>query len=302
MTIEEIIRANRPKITDGTIKTYKSIIVNFGKQMGIKIETPEDVIANATAIVNHLKNVSSNVRKTRLSAMITFVEGAPNAKDTLELFNKSMKIAMKEVDVEADKQEMNEKQKKAMIPWSDIMKKYYELEGQVEPLMEKDDLSKEEFQIFQTYVLLSCMVLIEPRRSMDWTEFKLRNIDESSDNFLKMIKRKPYLVFNKFKTVKTEGQQIIPCPPRLHKILKGEWFFKNKHDWLLMNVSQKNKINSTQFKKLLYDFFGSNISTNILRHIYLTNKYEALPALKDMKKTASNMGHSVGTALQYVKK
>ena len=297
--MEAILKANRPHLSDSTVRTYKSIIVNFGKQMGIKIETPEDVIKNDKAILAHIENLSAGIIKTRLSALIVFVEKAENAKETLERFGEVMAKKMKQANEEADEQKMTDKQKKAMIPWKDVLKKYHTLAKEVEPLLEQDDLSKEQFARFQLFVLLSCMVLVEPRRSMDWTEFKLRNVDEENDNFLRVVKRKPYLVFNKYKTAKKTGQQIIACPPKLYKILKGEWFLKNKHDWLLMNVGQTNKINSTQFTKLLYDFFGSNVSTNILRHSYLNKKYENVPAIKEMKKTATNMAHSVKQALQY---
>lgn len=302
MTVEEILRANRPKLTDSSVRTYVSLLRNLGKQLEIKMETPQDVITHHKAILEHLKGLSPGGIKTRLGALIALVEGSQDAKETLERFGEVMKTKMEEANEQADEQKMTDKQKKAMIPWEEVVKKYHDLEKEVEPLMEKDELSKEEFARFQMFVLLSCMVLIEPRRSMDWTEFKLRNVDEDKDNFLRVVKRKPFLVFNTFKTAKTAGQQIIPCPPKLYRLIKGDWFFKNKHDWLLMNSIQTNKINSTQYMKLLYQFFGSNVSTNILRHAYLNKKYKDVPSIKEMKKTATNMGHTVSQALQYVVK
>ena len=302
MTIEETLRANRPNLSDNSVRTYKSIIINFGKQMGIKMDTPEDVIKNDKAILEHISTLTAGGIKTRLSALIVFVEKAENAKETLERFAEVMTKKIKQANEDADEQKMTDKQKKAMIPWEEVVKKYHALGKEIEPLLEQDDLSKEQFAQFQMFVLLSCMVLIEPRRSMDWTEFKLRNVDETKDNFIRVVKRKPFLVFNTYKTAKEHGQQIVPCPPKLYKILKGEWFLKNKHDWLLMNTTQKNKINSTQYMKLLYQFFGSNVSTNILRHSYLNKKYKDVPSIKDMKNTATNMAHSVKQALQYVVK
>ena len=302
MTIEEIIRANRPKVKDNTVRTYKSLINNFAKQMGIKIESPCDVITNSTAIVNHIKDASANIRKTKLSAMIVFIEKAEGAECAMKLFNDAMQSSMVERDKDKDEQKMSEKQKKAMLPWGDVLKKYKELEKKVEPLLEQDDLNKEQFALFQMYVILSCNILLEPRRSMDWTDFKLRNATDK-DNYLKVEKRKPFLVFNSFKTAKDIGQQIIPCPKKLYKILMGEWMLKNKHDYLLMNKTQTNKINSTQYMKLLYDFFGSNVSTNILRHSYLKHQYDKVPSLKQMKKTAYAMGQSsITQALEYAVK
>jgi hypothetical protein len=303
MTIEEILLTNRPNLSANSVRTYKSLISNLAKQLSIKIETADDVIRHHTEILDHIKGQSAGGIKTRLSALIALVEGSEQAKETLERFGEMMTTKMKQGFEEADEQKMTDKQKKAMIPWEDVLKKYHELEKEVEPLLEQDDLSKEQFARFQMYVLLSCMVLIEPRRSLDWTEFKLRNVDETKDNFLRIVKRKPFLVFNTFKTAKEMGQQILPCPSKLYKILKGEWFLKNKHDYLLMNTRQTNKINSTQYMKLLYEFFGSNVSTNILRHSYLKKLYDKVPSIKQMKKTANAMGQTkIVQALAYVVK
>lgn len=302
MTIEETLRANRPNLSDNSVRTYKSLISNLAKQMGVKIETPEDVISHHVAILDHIKGQTAIGVKSRLSALIGLVEGSKDAKQTLERFGEVMKTKMKQANDQADEQKMSDKQKKDMMLWEDVLKKYHDLKKEVETLSEEEVLSKEQFAQYQMYVMLSCMVLIEPRRSLDWTEFKLRNIDESKDNFLKVVKRKPFLVFNRFKTAKYAGQQILPCPPKLYKIIMGDWVFKNKHDYLLMNTQQSNKINSTQYMKLLYAFFGSNVSTNILRHSYLNKKYKDVPSIKDMKKTATNMGHTVKQALQYVVK
>jgi hypothetical protein len=178
-TIEEILLTNRPNLSANSVRTYKSLISNLAKQLSIKIETPDDVISHHTEILDHIKGQSAGGIKTRLSALIALVEGSEQAKETLERFGEMMQTKMKQANEEADDQKMTDKQKKAMIPWEDVLKKYHELEKEVEPLLEQDDLSKEQFARFQMYVILSCMVLIEPRRSLDWTEFKLRNVDEN---------------------------------------------------------------------------------------------------------------------------
>ena len=40
----------------------------------------------------------------------------------------------------------------------------------------------------------------------------------------------------------------------------------------------------------------------MLRHIYLTNYYKNMPSLMNMEELANDMGHSVVTAMTYVKK
>lgn len=301
-SIEDVLRANKPDVSASSIRTYASLVKNFGKQMGVVLDSPADVIKHYRAYLYHIKNLDANNRKTRLSALIAFVKGDPNGAEAVAAFQRSMTNALEEIAEVVDDQKQNEKQKEAMIPLKEVMDKYYALEKEVEPLDEKDDLTKEEFARYQMYVMLSCILLPESRRSMDWTEFKLRNINEAEDNFIRIVKRKPYLVFNKHKNAAVKGQEVVPCPMKLYKIIKQSWFMKNKSEWLLLNKTQSGKINSTQFTKLLYDFFGSNISTNILRHIRITDRFGDSPPLKEMKATAKAQGHSLETMLSYIKK
>ena len=301
-SIEDVLRANKPDVSASSIRTYASLVRNFGKQMGVVLDSPADVIKHYRVYLYHIKNMSPDNRKTRLSALIAFVKGDPNGAEAVAAFHRGMNHAIDELSEVVDDQKQNEKQKEAMIPLKDVMDKYYSLEKEVEPLWEEDNLTKEQFARYQIYVMLSCILLPESRRSMDWTEFKLRNTNEEEDNFLRIVNRKPYLVFNKHKNAAVKGQEVVACPMKLYKIIKQSWFMKNKSEWLLLNKTMTGKINSTQFTSLLYGFFDSKVSTNILRHIRITDKFGDSPPLKEMKATAKAMGHSLPVMLSYIKK
>jgi hypothetical protein len=58
-------------------------------------------------------------------------------------------------------------------------------------------------------------VFIPPRRSLDYCEFKIKNIDREKDNYLDKNK----LIFNRYKTAKTYGQQSVDIPVQLRNIL-----------------------------------------------------------------------------------
>lgn len=251
--------------------------------------------------MKHLADVPGNVRKTRLSALIVFIENAKGAEKVIKSFRDQMTTDSKAQKEQVDKQEMTERQKEGYIPFSEVMEKYHALEKEALPLMKKEALDAREFVRVQLYVLLSCLLLIDPRRSMDYTEFKIRKVDETKDNFLKVEKRKPSFVFNQYKTARKNGQDTVEIPAKLHKIIK-RWIELNPHDYLLMNTKQSNKITPTQLTQFLHCFFGKPISTSMIRHIFLMDKYKNMPALADMKKTAENMGHDLGTALTYVLK
>jgi hypothetical protein len=297
--ITETFKKNRPDLSQGSIRTYTSIINNLAKQMKIVIEKPDDVIKHHKEIINHLKEVPPKNRKTRLSALVVFIDKEAHGKDAVTLFRQQMTEDGKVADEEADEQKLTERQKEGMMSYDDVMKMYRVLEQEVSPLLKRTSLDKKQFARVQMYVILSCLLLIQPRRSTDYTEFKLREIDPEADNFMKTEKRKPYFVFNKYKTAHKYKQQKEEIPSKLKTIITA-WEKLNPHDWLLMNSKQTGKINPTQLTHLLYAFFEKPISTSLLRHIYLSSKYGNIN-LKEMKEDAERMGHSVAEQMKYVK-
>jgi hypothetical protein len=76
----------------------------------------------------------------------------------------------------------------------------------------------------------------------------------------------------------------------------------NPNDYLLFNNDGGQLTNTRLTQKLNKIFDGLKLSTSMLRHIYLTDKYKDIPAINELKQTASDMSHSVAEALEYVKK
>ena len=299
--MEAVLKANRPNLSAGSLRTYLSILNNLAKQIDESLDKPEDVIEHHKKIIEHLSNVPGNARKTRLSALIVYIEKAKDAEKVVEQFRSQMMNDVKDYDKQMKTQEMTERQKEGYLPMSTVLLKYHELEKEVVPTMKKETLTKGEFARVQLYVLLSCLLLIEPRRSLDYTEFRLRGKDHTQGNYMMTEKRKPYFVFQLYKTAKKYGKQTLDIPAKLHKIVK-RWSELNPHEYLLMNTVQSNKITPTQLTNLLYGFFDKPISTSMLRHIFLMDKYKGMPGINEMKDTAESMAHSVSQAMEYVKK
>jgi integrase len=299
MSIRETLKQNRPDLSLGSLRTYNSIISNLAKQLNTKFDSPKDVCKNHKQILDHLKDVNPKLRKTRLSALVVFCD--KENKEVADKFRDLMLDDGKKADDEMKEQKMNDKQKESMIPYNEVMDMYYKLEKEVSPLLKMDKLDKNQFHRVQMYVLLSCLLLIPPRRSLDYTEFKIKNVDKEKDNYMIVIKRKPYFVFNVYKTAKKYKQQQVEIPNKL-KLIIDKWTKLNPSDYLLVNTRMTDKINPTQLTNLLYGFFNKPISTSILRHIYLSHVYKDVPEIKKMEERAEAMGHSMDQALEYVKK
>lgn len=300
-TIENHLKEARPNLSEGSLRTYTSIIKNLSKQMKQEMTSPKDVIKHYKAILEHLKDVAPKVRKTRLAALVVFISKAEENETAVKAMRELMMDDKKEADEESKEQKLTDRQKEGWMDWAEVQEKYNALKKDVSSLWKKPSLDKREFQKLQTFVLLSLITLIPPRRSLDWTAFKMREVNEEKDNHLSYEKRKPIIIFNSYKTRKQNGVQKEAVPPTLHTILK-QWHAINPHAHLLMNFGQTAPMNQTQLTQLLHTFFGKPVSTSLLRHIYLTSKYKDIPALKEMERTAEAMGHSVSQALEYIKK
>jgi len=148
----------------------------------------------------------------------------------------------------------------------------------------------------QNLVTLSLYTLIPPRRLLDYTLMKLRNYDESKDNY--MGKKKFF--FNNYKTDKSYGKQTIDINTKLYNIIK-KWEKKHNNDYLLFSDNGK-PLQPSQLTLRLNKLFGKRVSVNALRHSFITEDVlEAMPEIRKLEKTAREMGHSLDSQILYKK-
>jgi len=146
-----------------------------------------------------------------------------------------------------------------------------------------------DLQTIQQYIILCLLsgIFIAPRRSLDYTEFKISNIDKDADNYLD----KNELVFNKYKTAKFYNEQRVSCPKELLSILK-KWIKTNNNDYLLFD-SNGEKLTSVKLNQRLEKIFGKKVAVNLLRHSFLTDRFkDEIERKSAMDKVAQNMGTS----------
>ena len=138
---------------------------------------------------------------------------------------------------------------------------------------------------------------LPPRRSLDYTDLKIKSYDVNKDNYYK----NGILYFNVYKTAKTYGTQTLEIKtlaPDLDKMIK-KWIKLNDNEYMLFGTNG-NKLTSPQVTKKLNQIFnGRNISTDILRHVFLTHKFGKVQA--DMKLTAKQMANSPAEQALYIK-
>jgi hypothetical protein len=239
---------------------------------------------NDEDILEYLKEKTPQTKKTTLSALFVLTKK--------QSYRDVMMTVMKSVNETNKEQKMNEKQKENWISVKEIKDIYDPLLVKIKSMLSNKSILNE--STMMEFLLVSFLggVIpdLAPRRSQSYTELKIRNFDTKKNNYYRSGK----FYFNVYKTAKTYGLQVIDVPKELNVILK-KWIKINTNDYI-------NKLTSPQVTRILNKVFDKNVSSSMLRHIYLTNKYKDIPALSKMEEVAADIGHSVKQAMEYIKR
>ena len=297
--LEKTILENRPQLSPNSVKSYVSLLSNmYYKAHDKDAELKLSWFRDDSNILDALKDKPPSVRKTYLASVIV-LNGAGDHNTKL---SSVMSKDQDDTVAEYNKQEKTAKQTANWMDYDEIKNIHSKFESEALPVLNSKTLEISEAirKMLNRYMLLtlSCGIYFPPRRS-DICDIKLRDYDTEKDNYIDMKKNK--MVYNKYKTAKKYGREEVSIPPVFKKILSKYIKKLPDQEYLLMKQNG-TKFSPQNITRELNGIFGKNISTSMLRHIYLSNLYKDVPKLNDMLRTAEEMGHSVGEAMKYVKR
>ncbi len=134
---------------------------------------------------------------------------------------------------------------------------------------------------------------------------KLTTEDKEKNNYLVLERngKKMFFCMNDYKTSRKYSEKCIELPAELRKVMRFYLQFTQNDYLLTRNDGEpmtRNAI-SQALSKTFIKRLGRSVSTNLIRKIYLSEKYSAVK--DEMAKDAEVMGHSVATQQKiYVKK
>lgn len=291
MDIGETLKRNRPELSVSTLKTYTSILKSIHKRIFGDDDLKMSHFGEVEKITEDLKDKPVSTRKTALSALYVLTN---NKK-----YNDLMRDGIEEYKDGVAKREMSDKQKDAFKSQDEIKKYVDAYKNRAELLYKKEGRNVKDQQDIQDFIILALTsgYWIAPRRA-EWVKFKIKNIDEEKDNYIKDEKE---FVFNTFKGSEKKGTQVIPIPVPLRKILK-KWIYTNPTEWLLHDVNG-DALNSVKLNQRLNKIFGKGGAINMLRHSYLSSKYQDTIKLnEEMAKDFEKMGSSANQQNIYIQK
>jgi len=290
-------------LSASTLKTYTSLLMAiFKKHLDIHNKDEPfsiDWFKDVKHINAMIKDDSLNSRNTKLAALSVLL-GEGNAYSKLIYPNRQAIVA------ETEQNKKTEKQEKSWVSQEQIQKLLEMLRKDTLHLWKKNTLDDQDLQMLQNYIILACVsgaMGLEPRRLTDWVGMEIRNFTDKEEAPTNAYAKGSF-VFENYKTSEQYGTQIIKLPIKLNNIVK-KWVAINPTNYLFFDRDKKSISNVTLNQRLnrIFSKIGvDNVGINILRHSYLSELYKDIPSIAEMKDRASNMGHSMTQALEYVKK
>jgi hypothetical protein len=308
---ELIEKLNNKGLTNSTINLYLRNLekLNEGPLKNLKF------LNDPNKILEKLEDYKENTKRLYLISICSVL----NVEDKTKLYDKYFKLMInknKELKEQEATNEPSQQQSKNWLSWEEVINKHNELKQNIIPIIENKPklLSLNKYNDILKYLILSLYVLMPPRRNSDYQFMNVRktDTDDTTKNYLILDNKQFY--FNKYKTQKKFGKQIEDIPEELmeiielylkyHPLVNDKKYKKSNIKTLdepflvYYNSEPLNKVNS--ITRILNSIFEKNLGSSMLRHIYLSNKYEDV--IEEQKKDANAMAHSVEMQKNYVKK
>jgi len=286
------IKSERPNLAASSITTYSNVIRSAYRDIYKDEEIDyKKMIKEHEHVLEKLKDVPFNVRKTILSALVVISGESEKAQ---RAFRDQMMEDARQYNALQKTNKMTDQQKENWISWTEIEKVVENLKKKYYYIFKEKNPSVEDRLNLQKYVMMCCYTMIPPRRALDFMCMKIRNFDPKTENYY----LKGNLFFNKYKTAKFSGLQVEKCPKTLESLL-GKWIKFQEGDYMFSDFDKKEFSSSQMTKTFNSIFKPKNISVNQLRHIFITEKCQ--PLIKKLEETATSMGHTTNQQKLYVK-
>jgi len=292
MDIPKLLKENRPNLSDSSVKTYTTLIKSVCKNVFKNKEiTEKDLNDEYEKVLEYYKEKPSSSKKTYLSALFVLTKN--------KHYQEAMNDDIAKVKTFTATQEKTNTQKENWLTQDKLDEVFNNLETNAKHLFKKTTLTGKEQQQLVDYILLLVMSgkYIPPRRPLDYTEFKIKNIDKEKDNFMEKLE----FIFNRYKTDKVYNTQRVTIPNQLRLII-NKWSKLNPTDYLLFDANL-NKLTSAKINQRFNRLFGGRQGSNSIRHLYLTSKFGyTIEQQKEIDDTMADMGSSQSQLTTYVKK
>ena len=258
---------------------------------------------NIEKIINLLGEMKITTRKNYLAAVIVaLTTDKDKYEEELKEYREYLAIIVEEYNKQMKSQTKSDKQEENWVTMDELKDVVADYKKQIRKmdLVNTEMWSNKEFNIYQMYLVGLLYTELPPVR-LDYsnmlliTEKDYKKLKEKDKNYLVLVSRnKKYFSLGSYKTEEKYGVHIIQIPPVINTTI-NKFLQHNTSGFFLVNT-QRNVLSDNALTKLLNRVFaptGKKISSTMIRHIYLSEKYDARNG--EMEKDSKALMHSVAT-------
>ena len=310
----------KKKCKRSSCRTYASVIMRIHrefskKKFNINLKWLSD---DANIILGKIKKLTNvNIQRNLIGTGLVAL-GILADKKNQDIWNRYLKeLNLKKTEM-IKSGELTEKQKSAWIDWKEIVKLRKMISRRVNLTKIYDHAyNRKDFLVLQRLLILSLLTMLPGVARLDYATIRIiskkkfeKLSDQTAENYL-VTSGQYKIIFQKYKTSATYGVVNIPIAKYskpLQRLLQKhvKYLHKNfpNNDCLFLNknLTCMSRNSLTKFlQRLFKEFFKKNVSVTMLRHIFLTNKYDK-SQLQELEETSKFMMHSPSMLRDYVKK
>ena len=311
-------------ISDSSLRIYSQNVAKLATGITGKPYENAEFLYDVSKVLDQIKDKSLSTKKNYLASVLVFLNPEGNntfseqLKPIIKEYNKLLKDYHVAYIEKIEEQQKNAKESKNWVTMSDLLKINKKHKNDVRRMgitlncLQITD--KYKLDALQKY-LVSSLYLYHPPRRCEYGDMEiiskanyeaLPETVRDNNNYLVVAGRtatKKFFSFGNFKNRNSIGLQKISIKKNLNTVL-NLWLKHNRTKHFLLD-SRGHKMSRNSLSKYLCKVFektGSNISANMLRHIYLSEKYGNETTYKEKQEDADAMAHSVQVQQQhYVK-
>jgi len=303
------LKEKRPHLKEGSISMYRGGIISLFKTVNdknsIKTFTDLDWLSEPTLVGDDISDMPLQTQKILLQSASVFLDAAGKDEELVKKYRAATFAVKKLHDQATKEQNKTVKEEENWCSWKSLEKvrNNYKQQlmnlGLLDAKITPDKVKSTQMALFQKWVITSLYTYQPPVRAdyamdiLTQSEYDAVSDEEKSKrNYLVINKREKFFHFNKYKTHNLHGDKRVKVNKPMNAVL-NKWLNVNKSGWLLLNI-RKEPVNENQLGKavtIAFEPCGKRIGINMLRKIYLTEKYQHEKAEK--QEDADAMLHSV---------
>ena len=291
------------KVAESTATAYiRAMYLLNGKQPYKNLTFLKDT----AAIEDLIKKYADSTIKTILASIVSVLSLFKDKPTYKKIYNHYYERMMGKSE-EAKQNESSDKTQKQTdnwITWDEVCEKVSELRDKVSEFKSQKNITQQQYDTLLHYLIVSLYTETQPRRNQDYLDMFVakKQPTETEHNYVVLTKTQPTsFIFNKFKTSKKYGQQVLEVPENLASVISEYLKFhplkKNASFKFLVSHDGTPITAVNAITRVLNKIFGKKVGSSMLRHIFLSTKYD----IKEMEKDANAMGHSVDEQKKYMK-